>query len=497
MTPAESLQRRWGEPWLVGMGAATFWDQLEQFQTQLQAEAPRNVLLAEPDPVRFLAAFFAALQSPCRLWLANPQWGTQEWSQVMAQCPADMVLGTASIAEKLQTPNGISPTSPTSPTSLTSSTSPTPPPCHPIPLPPHHSSPAILIPTGGSSGNIQFATHTWDTLTASVQGFCQHFDCATVNAYCVLPLYHVSGLMQALRCWVSGGRLTLQPFRELLQAGAIAPTAAPSFLSLVPTQLQRLLSSDLDFLPWLRSCSAILLGGAPPWPALLQTARDLRLPLAPTYGMTETASQVATLLPQEFLAGQTGSGRALPHARLTIHDEAGNALPPNQPGHIMIAAKSLALARGLDAIAPPWRTGDLGYLDAAGYLHVVGRQQTLIMTGGEKVLPEEVEAAILATGWVRDVAILGVPDADWGEAVVAIIAHPETESNVSDRLGHILRGQLSPYKIPKHWLYCPSLPRHAQGKLNRAALRQWVLAQLSPTAATSESTPALGDDADG
>lgn len=471
LTLPETLQQRWGEPWLSAARADSFWSQLATFQAQFETAKPQDVLLAAPEPVRFLAAFFAAAQQPGRVWLANPHWGSQEWRQVTAQYQPDQVIGTLPLSIASQIPRP------------------------PRPMP--HAQPGIQIPTGGSSGHIRFATHTWDTLTASVQGFCQHFACDRVSAYCVLPLYHVSGLMQALRCLLSGGQLVVQPFRELLAAGPLmSPLVDPEahqFLSLVPTQLQRLLASDRDFVPWLRQFHAILLGGAPPWPSLLQTARDLQLPLAPTYGMTETAAQVATLLPQEFLAGHTGSGRSLPHAQLTIRDAADQVLPPNQVGKIAIAATSLALAQGQTPLTPPFQTGDLGYLDHAGFLHVIGRATSLIITGGEKVLPAEVEAAILATGLVSDCAVLGVPDADWGEQVVAVVVSAEQDAGT--RLRQALQPQLSAYKIPKRWLLRAELPRNAQGKLNQAALRQWVMAHLGSTGVTTAVTPASVDGA--
>jgi hypothetical protein len=181
MTPGEILQQRWGEPWLVAAGAETFWSQLAQFQQQFQDEKPRDILLAEPDPIRFLAAFCAAIQQPGRVWLANPQWGTQEWSQVAAQCQPDLIIGTVPTAiqrPRQQVKNNRQQFQDTSPTPLSSPTSLSPPPSHPATQPPDDPT-TLHIPTGGSSGDIRFAVHTWDTLTASVQGFCQHFDCAT------------------------------------------------------------------------------------------------------------------------------------------------------------------------------------------------------------------------------------------------------------------------------------------------------------------------------
>lgn len=497
LTASTILQQRWGDAWIRGTGADSFWWQLERFQHQFQHQRPSNVLLAEQEPIRFLAAFFAAVQQPCRVWLANPHWGQQEWAQVAAQCQPDCVIGE--VPSIIKTSGSVQASENRHRTLAD-------PPTPPLP---HSPTPSILIPTGGSSGNIRFAVHTWETLAASVQGFRQHFDCDRVDAYCVLPLHHVSGLMQAMRCLLSGGHLALQAFSDLLTHGAWAGSFQErppdpdhnQFLSLVPTQLQRLLKVEGEAMSWLRQFHAILLGGAPAWPSLLQTARELGLPLAPTYGMTETAAQVATLLPSEFLDGQGGNGRALPHADLTIHDAGGYELPSGQVGQIAIAAQSLALAIGSQAIAAPLLTGDLGYLDQAGYLHVVGRETSLIITGGEKVLPTEVEAAILATALVTDVAVLGIPDADWGERVIAVVtgmseADAAMPTDGYQRLQSALRSQLSPYKMPKQWFCCSTLPRNAQGKLNRPALYQWVMAQLSPTAATTASTPALADGVD-
>ncbi|MGD1943083.1 MAG: AMP-binding protein [Leptolyngbyaceae cyanobacterium] len=465
------LQQRWGESWLGGAGTERFWSQLEQFQAHFQARfhpaTPPDILLAEAEPVRFLAAFLAACQVPGRVWLANPHWGLGEWQQVAAQCEPELVIGSV--------PEGLW----DSAANFAQ--------CRNIARPQGGMS-QILIPTGGSSGDIRFAVHTWETLTAAVQGFQQHFHCDRVNAYCVLPLYHVSGLMQALRCLLFDGKLVIQPFRALLQDGAIATPAAHRFLSLVPTQLQRLLNAERDFGPWLRSFTAILLGGAPASATLLQTARELQLPLAPTYGMTETAAQVATLLPHEFLAGLSNSGRALPHVHITIRDDGGNPLPPGETGRIALAATSLARGYGEMAFTHPFHSGDLGYLDEAGYLHVVGRANTLILTGGEKVLPAEVESAILRTGLVQDAVVLGISDETWGEQVVAVIV-PKREGWNRDHLIAALKPQLSAYKLPKQWLSRPALPYSLQGKLNRAELRQWVLQTVASTGPTTPSAP--------
>ena len=153
----------------------------------------------------------------------------------------------------------------------------------------------IMIPTGGSSGEIKFAIHTWETLSASVWGFQEFYAVAKINAVCTLPLYHVSGLMQLMRSILTDGKLLVTNFHQLCTAPSLITSQIELedyFISLVPTQLAKLLDLDSQ---WLAKFNTILLGGAPPSIELLDRARNAHLPLALTYGMTETASQITSL----------------------------------------------------------------------------------------------------------------------------------------------------------------------------------------------------------
>jgi O-succinylbenzoic acid--CoA ligase len=458
------LQRRWGHPWLLGAEILPIWSTIDEISQKLAAyqanlcSTPLNVpitaiLVAETDPVRCLAALLAGLRTGFSVALANPRWGQREWQQVDDVLQPDrsqpLVPDWELYAAKLP------------PTET-----------------PDLSTPELLITTGGTGGSIKFARHTWNTLMASVQGFQAHFQVDVVNAYCVLPLYHVSGLMQALRTLVSGGQLILQPYAELKQGKPLSlPAENPGFLSLVPTQLQELLNQGDAYLPWLRQFQAILLGGAPPWQALLSQSRNLALPLAPTYGMTETASQVATLHPAEFLAGQTGSGRALPHATLHILNDQGQPQPPNQPGRLAITTPSLCKGylshpsptpdSRLPTPPSPFLTDDIGYLDEQGYLHLLGRHSTTLITGGEKVQPEELEGLLLTADLVQSVCVVGLPDAHWGQAVGALVV-PKAQVSLA-QLADWLAPQVVSYKRPKHWIAVNALPQTAQGKVDRRA----------------------------
>ncbi|MBD2300038.1 2-succinylbenzoate--CoA ligase [Nostoc sp. FACHB-190] len=453
---------------------------LELTEILEKRHTPPKIILAEREPVKFLASFLSACAANCPVFLCNPDWGTQEWEQVFELVQPDIILGinfnspsrllselvlsAAEVAE-VNSPLPVGEQTCTERNRSSRTTTPH----SQLPTP---NSPQIMIPTGGSSGNIKFAIHTWQTLTASVQGFTEYFQLTQVNSVCVLPLYHVSGLMQFIRSFTTGGKLTILPFKNL-ETGQI-PTIQPAefFLSLVPTQLQRLLQNP-ELTQWLAQFQTIMLGGAPAWQELFDKARFHNIRLAPTYGMTETASQIATLKPDDFLQGKINSGQILPHAQVTIHNSQGEVLPPNQIGNITIQGKSLALGyyphhwENQDYL----QVDDLGFLDNQGYLNIIGRNSDKIITGGENVYPSEIEAAIRATQLVVDVCVIGVPDKHWGQALTAIYIPQNTHISHLE-ITTLLKNQLSKFKIPKHWICLDDLPRNAQGKVNRQALQQ-------------------------
>ncbi len=391
------------------------------------------VVLADSDPIQYLGAFLAGCVSSVSLFLGNPYWKQQEWSQALA------LIQTGYI----QTQEGLSPFQiPSQPQSMARSD-------------------WIMIPTGGSSGQIRFAIHTWETLCASVVGFCDYFAIDTVHSVCVLPIYHVGGLMQLMRCLLTGGHFDLQSWKRLdLEETHLY---ANYCLSLVPTQLHRLLSHGI---PWLQTFQLILVGGGSCWPALLNQARTAQIRLAPTYGMTETASQVATLKPSEFLQGSNSCGVALPHAQLDLQAP---------EGRITVQARSLALGYYPDSwfLTPTFETQDLGFWDSNHHLQILGRLDDLIITGGEKVVASEVEAAIRETQLVNDVCVLGYPDPVWGQRVVAVYV-PARWGPIQSDLKAQLQTKITDYKCPKSWIAVKSLPRNPQGKLSKSQLAQLI-----------------------
>ena len=314
------------------------------------------------------------------------------------------------------------------------------------------------IPTGGSSGGLKFARHDEVTLAAAVRGFCGHFGLTRVNAVGVLPPHHVSGLMARVRCAVTGGTYRDWSWKDL-EAGRWPDLGAGDWvLSLVPTQLQRLLARE-GGRERLQRFRLVFLGGGPTWPVLAEQAAEARLPVVLSYGMTETAAMITAQRPEEFLSGDRSCGRAMPHASIRIDED----------GAVRIAGESVF--RGYypeRRAAREFVTEDLGSLDGAGRLRLLGRRDATIITGGKKVQPLEVEAALRASGEFTDVVVLGVPDAEWGEAVVACYPGGGPAPDPG-RLRRALEA-LASHQRPKRLVPITPWPRNAQGKVNRAAL---------------------------
>lgn len=378
--------------------------------------APPPRCIIESEPRAFMAAFSEAVASGGDILLGDPRWGQHEHQQLAA------ILAKA---------------------------------------PPPSSTGWLALPTGGSSGQLKFARHDGQTVAAAVEGFQRHFGASRVQAVGVLPLHHVSGFMSWMRCAISGGVYQPWDWKKLEAGETPILTRGDWFISLVPTQLSRLLKQPRTT-EWLQQFRAVFLGGAPAWSTLLDEAADARLPISLSYGMTETAAMVAALRPEEFFKGQRSVGTALPHAQLELTDE----------GIVSVRAASLFRGYYPDWRSPgEWTTEDLGHVDPQGHLHIEGRRDAIIITGGKKVSPAEVENALRSTGAFSDVAVLGLPDPEWGEIVVACYAADGSRpAIVPDEITVQLAPLMARYKWPKRYIPIPAWPRNEQGKLQRPQL---------------------------
>jgi O-succinylbenzoic acid--CoA ligase len=323
-----------------------------------------------------------------------------------------------------------------------------------------------------------------------------------------------------VRCRRWGAELLFLPpdwLRDpaLLAAACPLPAERPVLLSLVPTQLGRLMASPQG-LAWLRGCRVIWVGGAALSAPLAEQARREGLRLAPCYGATETAAMVAALPPERFLAGEPGCGFALEDVELRLAAVASaplelgfdspaplaQELGLNPPGSAaqelgLDPAGSAALEVRSARISPGWleagqlcslprdgegwwRSGDAAQL-VEGRLSVLGRLDGALHSGGETVFPEILEGRLLAAAAAADlpleaVLLLGIPDAAWGERLVALV-RPRPGADAAaliSALAAITAGWW-PAERPRRWEPCPTLASTAAGKWERARWRQWLV----------------------
>jgi O-succinylbenzoic acid--CoA ligase len=340
----------------------------------------------------------------------------------------------------------------------------------------------VVLFTSGTSGRTKGACLSWSNFAASALAAADPLGPAIAERWLAcMPLFHVGGLSIVVRSVLFGGPIRLHSrfdaalVSEALDEGDIAG------ISLVPTMLARLLDHR-GSRPAPVGLEALLLGGAAASPELLARARFAGYPVCPTYGLTEATSQVATARPQRPGAARPAPMLPLPGVVVRIVVEGGDAAA-GEPGEIVVggptvmqgylddpAATALALRDG-------WlHTGDIGFLDDTGGLHVLDRRDDLIVSGGENVYPAEVEAVLVGHPAVAEAGVAGVPDADLGTRVVAWIVANDAATVDSRALAEFCRTRLAGFKLPREFRFVSALPRTAAGKLQRRRL-----ADLPPT----------------
>lgn len=301
---------------------------------------------------------------------------------------------------------------------------------------------ATVMHTSGTTADPKLVELTYGNWQASAQASAAALGLDPAERWlCPMPLVHVGGLSILVRSLIY--RTTAVLHRRFDTESVMGELSDPSrritMVSLVPTMLRRLLDAGLRRPPSLRWA---LVGGAPVPDALVERSAEAGVPVAPTYGMTEACSQL-------FTFGQPLTGVELQ----LVDDEVWVRGPMIAPG--MVDEQG-------------WlRTGDEGRLDERGRLEIVGRRSDTIITGGENVAPQEVEAVLMTHPQVADAAVIGRPHPEWGQAVVALVVPRNgTRLNGDDLRAHC-RGRLAGFKVPKDFEPVDHLPRTNSGKLLR------------------------------
>jgi O-succinylbenzoic acid--CoA ligase len=271
---------------------------------------------------------------------------------------------------------------------------------------------------------------------------------------CCVPLSHIAGLGIVMRSVIYGTTAVVHEGFDVDRVGSALEADGITVVSLVATMLTRLLESGAD----LSGPRAILVGGGPVPEEPLEEALAKGATVVQTYGLTETCSQVTTLAPADARRKLGSAGRPLLTTHLRIRE-----------GEILVQGPTVAPG---SADADGWlHTGDLGHIDEDGFLYVRDRIDDMIVSGGENVVPAEVEEVLLRHPEVADAAVIGREDPEWQQAVTAVVVLESGSEASPDELRRHCAEALAPFKVPKRVELASALPRTPSGKLMRRALR--------------------------
>ncbi len=310
-----------------------------------------------------------------------------------------------------------------------------------------------------------------------------------------VPLYHVAGV-QAMLAAVYGGR-TLVMMRQF-EVGEWMKTVEAEKTSramLVPTMLKRVIDHPEFDKHDLSSLRVITYGAAPMPFEVIKKAIEVMptVRFINAFGQTETASTITMLGPEDHVISGTPAekekklkrlassiGRPMPDIEVRIIDEEGKELPQGEVGEIV--------ARGPRVMAGYWKddektakaftkdgwlhTKDTGYMDDEGYIYLAGRADDMIIRGGENISPEEVENALYSYPKIEEAAVIGVPDPEWGQEVMAVVVLKKGEKASADEIKECCRQKLSSFKKPSYVVFVDELPRNPMGKVLKRLLRE-------------------------
>jgi O-succinylbenzoic acid--CoA ligase len=382
--------------------------------------------------------------------------------------------------------------------------------------------PTVAVLTSGTTGRPKAALLSHASMAESAGAWSAALPQAAGWLLC-LGLAHVAGLGVVWRAIGAGVPLRVVPAFDAETVLDALRRGPVSHVSLVPTQLVRLLdASDASgetraaaggvraatggvqaagrdpgdtghpaqpglAQPGLR---AVLLGGAPIPPGLVTRALAAGWPVVPTYGLTEAGSGVTALTTADVAARPGSAGRPLPGVQLRIAEPSADGTGEIQVRTPAAFSGYLGRPEATAAAFDPdgWlRTGDVGRLDADGFLHVLDRRDDLLVSGGESVFPAEVEATIAGHPAIAEAGVVGRPDPTWGAVpVAAVVLRPGALAPTSAELRAFCLARLAPYKVPVGFFVVVALPRTASGKLRRAELRA-ALAGAPPADWTSRA----------
>lgn len=351
----------------------------------------------------------------------------------------------------------------------------------------------LLLSTSGTTGTPKLVRVTPRMVLASAVASAVRLGVTPGDRwYDPLSVHHTGGVMPLYRATLYGTTVILREGFDAATALSDLAVHDATGVSVVPTMLRRLVDAadgadGPDGVP--ASVRTVLVGGAPARQDLIATCRERSIPVHPTYGMTETASQVATARPTTAFETPETVGHPLLWTVVTVVDGAGEPVPEGTAGEIVVDGPTVTPGYEVpadrdgpesdpnDAFGPlGLHTGDVGRIED-GRLFVLNRLDDRILTGGENVDPGEVVDVLREHPAVRDAAVVGIPDEEWGERVGAAVV-PADGVDAADvdleAVESFCRERLAGFKLPRRWAVLAALPRTASGTVDRGAVREAV-----------------------
>lgn len=344
---------------------------------------------------------------------------------------------------------------------------------------------AIVLFTSGTTSQPKAVELSHNNLTSYVTGTVEFESAAETDAALIcVPPYHIAGVGAALSNLYAGRKMVYLPNFDAQEWVRLINAENVTTATVVPTMLDRIvaaLETDGHELPSLRN---LAYGGSKVGLPLVRRALEL-LPavgFVNAYGLTETSSTIAVLTPDDHRAAQDAEapqvarrlasvGQPVPGVEIEIRDEDGNVLGPGETGELFVRGEQVSgRYTGIGSVLDEkgwFPTKDLAMVDEDGYLYIGGRSDDTIIRGGENIAPAELEEVLVEHPHVRDVAVVGVEDPQWGQAIVAVVVpRPGAEPDPEDLREHVrksLRGSRTPDRV----VFRDELPTTATGKVLR------------------------------